>query len=75
MNDKQKMFHDFFMRMVRDGREAEAGELLAAGFRRQDEGTFDAAFLQAAMPKYFELVKPECADQLKKAMSHFASQL
>lgn len=75
MNPKQKMFHDFFMAMVQGGKGAEAEELLQTGFRKQDEGTFNAAFLQEVMPKYYALIKPECIDQLKKAMSHFASQL
>lgn len=75
MNDKQKMFHDFFMNMVQEGKEQEAEDLLAEGFRRQDEGTFNKVFLLTAGPKYFSLIKPEYVDQLKKAMSHFGSQL
>lgn len=75
MNNGQKMFHDFFMRMVRDGKQAEAEALLAAGFRRQDEGRFDAAYLQEKMPEYFALVREECAEQLKQAMAHFSGRL
>lgn len=75
MNAKQKMFHDFFMGMVQNGKENEAEELLLTGFKKQDEGAFDAAFLMGVMPKYYAVIKPECVEQLKKAMSHFASQL
>lgn len=75
MNEKQKMFHDFFMAMVPVEKRAEAEETLAAAFRRQDGGTFDKAYMQTIMPKYFSLVKPECVDQLKKAMTHFSSTL
>lgn len=75
MNTKQKMFHDFFLSMVQDGKQAEAETLLATGFRKQDEGTFDAAYLQTVIPKYYALIKPECVEKLKQAMTHFASQL
>lgn len=75
MNEKQKMFHDFFMSMVQAGKEAEAEEVLAAGFEKQNEGTFDAAYLQSVMSRYYALIRPECVEQLKKAMEHFASQL
>lgn len=75
MNIKQKMFHDFFLKMVKEGKEQEAEALLAESFRRQEAGSFDAAYLAAQGPKFFALIKPECVDQLKEAMSHFKSQL
>lgn len=75
MNDKQKMFYDFFMKMVQSGKEEEAEKVLAKGFKKQDEGTFDANYLQSVMNKYYELIRPECTEQLKKAMAHFSSQL
>lgn len=75
MNEKQKMFHDFFMGMVQEDKKAEAEETLAAAFKRQDEGTFDAAYMKTIIPKYFALIKPEYIEQLKKAMQHFSSTL
>lgn len=75
MNNHQKMFHDFFMNMVMPGKEEEAEAVLAAGFKKQDEGAFNAEYFKSVAPKYFELIKPECADQLKKAMAHFSSNL
>lgn len=75
MNHGQKMFHDFFMSVVKSGKEAEAEALLAEGFRRQEEGTFDRMYLLSVMAKYHALVRPECMDKLKEAMAHFSSQL
>lgn len=75
MNEMQKSFHDFFMSMVRDDKKSEAEQTLAEAFKKQDEGAFDAAYMQTIVPKYFSLVKPECVEQLKKAMAHFSSTL
>lgn len=75
MNPGQKMFHDFFMNMVEEGKEEEAEKALAESFAKQADGTFDEAYLKSIMPKYFSLIKPECTEQLKKAMEHFASNL
>lgn len=75
MNDKQKMFYDFFMAMVQEDKKAEAKETLAAAFKKQDEGSLDAAYMQTIVPEYFSLIKPECTEQLKKAMAHFTSNL
>lgn len=74
MNNGQKMFHDFFMNMVQEGKEAEAESALAESFEKQDNGTFNADYLNSIMPKYYELIKPECTEQLKKAMEQFASK-
>lgn len=73
MNNGQKMFHDFFMNMVQEGKETEAEKALAESFEKQNNGTFNADYLKSIMPKYFSLIKPECTEQLKKAMEHFAS--
>lgn len=75
MNDKQKMFHDFFMAMVREEKRAEAEALLTEAFQRQDAGRFDAAYMQSLVPKYFSVIRPECTQQLQKAMQHFSSAL
>lgn len=75
MNNGQKMFHDFFMSMVIEGKEQEAETLLATGFQKQSEGTFNQEFLSSVMAQYFALIRPECHEQLKKAMAQFASKL
>lgn len=75
MNDGQKMFHDFFLSMVKEGNEKEAEKALAECFERQDNGTFNAEYLAGIAPKLFSLIQPECTEQLKKAMGHFSSNL
>lgn len=75
MNPGQKMFHDFFMNLVKEGNEDEAEKALAESFEKQADGTFTAAYLESIMPKYYSLIRPECTEQLKKAMEHFAAHL
>lgn len=75
MNNGQKMFHDFFINLVKDGTESEAEALLSECFKAQDEGTFNSDFHKSVMPKFFALVKPENMNQLKNAMSHFSQTL
>jgi len=75
MNQGQELFFNFFMERVAEGKEEEAKALLNAGFEKQEEGTFDADYLEKVMPKYFELIKPEFVQDLQQAMSHFGSNL
>lgn len=75
MNAGQKMFYEFFMKMVKEGNEEEARKALSESFDKQADGTFNADYLKSIMPKYYSLIKPECTEQLKKAMEHFASNL
>jgi hypothetical protein len=75
MNQGQQFFYNFFMERVMEGKEEEAKAVLNAGFQKQEEGTFDAAYLNEVMPKYFELIKPEFVEDLKQAMAHFGSNL
>ncbi len=75
MNPGQKQFYDFFIERTKDDKKEEAKALLEDGFARQAAGTFDKAFLEQVMPKYFEIIKPEAVDELKTAMAHFASRL
>jgi hypothetical protein len=75
MNPGQKMFFDFFIARTKDGKQDEAKQLLEDGFARQAAGTFDKAYLDEVMPKYFGLIKPEAEDELKEAMKSFAARL
>jgi hypothetical protein len=75
MNPGQEMFYNFFMERVKDEKKEEAKSLLEDGFAKQAAGTFDLAYFQEIMPKYFELVKPEAINEVKEAMDHFASRL
>ncbi len=75
MNSGQEMFYNFFIERTREDKKGEAKELLELGFTKQDEGTFSKEYLDEVMPKYFELIKPECVDELKGAMASFSSRL
>lgn len=69
------MFYDFFLERTKDDKKEEAKILLEEGFIRQDEGAFDKEYLEEVMPRYFELIKPEAAEELKDAMNSFSSRL
>jgi hypothetical protein len=75
MNPGQQQFYDFFIERAQDGRKEEAKALLEDSFARQAAGTFDKAYFEEVMPKYFEVIKPEAVNELKAAMDHFASRL
>lgn len=75
MNPGQEMFYNFFIERTIKGKEEEAKALLNTGFEKQAAGTFDKAYLEEVMPKYFELIKPECIEELQKAMAHFGGNL
>ncbi|AUS97218.1 hypothetical protein CDQ84_16515 [Clostridium thermosuccinogenes] len=75
MNPGQKMFYNFFMERVKEDKKDEAKALLEESFARQDAGTFDKAYFQEMMPKYFAVIKPDAIEELKQAMEHFASSL
>ncbi|NLK97252.1 hypothetical protein [Defluviitalea saccharophila] len=75
MNPGQEMFYNFFMERAKDDKKEEAKALLEEGFARQDAGTFDKAYFEETLPKYFELIKPEAIEEVKEAMNHFASRL
>jgi hypothetical protein len=75
MNPGQEMFYNFFMERVIEGKEEEAKALLHTGFEMQAKGTFNAEYLKEAMPKYFDLIKPEFVNDLKNAMAHFGGNL
>lgn len=75
MKEGQKMFYDFFMARVKEGKEEEAKELLLHNFELQDQGEFTKEYLDRTLPKYFDLIKPEAIAELKEAMAHFGSRL
>jgi hypothetical protein len=69
------MFYDFFIDRALDDKKEEARQLLEESFSRQAAGTFNMAYLQEIMPKFFSVVKPEAIAEVKEAMNHFASRL
>ncbi|MDF2595026.1 MAG: hypothetical protein K0R69_1367 [Clostridia bacterium] len=75
MNEGQALFNDFFIERVKEDKKEEAKLLLEDSFARQAAGTFDKAYFQEIMPKFFAILKPEAVEEVKAAMDHFASRL
>lgn len=75
MNPGQEMFYKFFMARTKEDKKDEADSLLKTGFEKQNAGTFSKEYFDEIMPKYFEMIKPECVDELKEAMASFSSRL
>lgn len=71
MNSGQVKFHEFIMNNVKNGCELQADELLAESFDKQDNRTFDSAYLEAFIPRMMKLIKPESVEQVKNIMMNF----
>lgn len=71
MNPGQEKFMDFILENVReDGRE-EAERLLHESFSKQDNGTFDHAYMDSFVSSILPLVKAESLEQVKDIMVQF----
>ncbi len=75
MNQGQALFYNFFIERTIDDKKEEAKSLLAESFAKQAAGTFDMAYFQEILPKFFAVVKPEAIEEVKNAMNDFASRL
>ena len=75
MNPGQKQFHDFALKLVQPGREAEITALLEESFLRQNNGTFTLEYMGTIVPKMMELLRPECVEEFKQAAAHMRGQL
>ncbi|MGL5870193.1 MAG: hypothetical protein ACRC1T_10625 [Clostridium chrysemydis] len=68
MNEGQKKFHDFIIQNVSLENKEKAEELLKESFKKQDEGTFNAEYMQSFMPRMLCLIKPESLELVKNIM-------
>ena len=73
MNAGQEAFMGFIMGNIQDGKKDEAKALLEESFTKQDDGSFNPAYLASIVPKLAATLKPECIDELKSAASKFAA--
>lgn len=71
MEDGQKMFEEFYMRMVAEGKEEEAQVLLKEGFDKQAKGEFNREYFDSVQDKYYELIREEEKESLKQALDGF----
>ena len=71
MNAAQEKFQSFIMERVQAGKKNEAEALLQESFAKQDDGSFNAAYLADITPKLAAALKPEFITELKSALSKF----
>lgn len=74
MNPGQEKFRNYILERVCDSRMAEAEELLRESFQKQDERTFDLAYLHDFMPRMRALLKPEYVEEVNQIMNEFAGK-
>ncbi|SIT88261.1 hypothetical protein [Edaphobacillus lindanitolerans] len=70
----QEKFMAFILERVQDGKEAEARAILTENFRKQDEGTFTQADIQAFVPKMMGLLKPERLAEVQAVAKRFSGE-
>lgn len=75
MNPGQKMFHDFALKRVREGKEAEMEALMRESFKKQDDGSFTKEYMAGIAPKMIALLRPECIAEFQQAAAHMSGTL
>lgn len=75
MDQGQKLFHDFYMRLVDEGKEEEAEILLKEGFEKQEKGEFNKEYLESVEDKYYSLIRQEEKESLRDAINNFSVKL
>lgn len=74
MDQGQKLFHDFYMRLVAEGNEEKAEVLLKEGFDKQDKGEFNKEYLDSVQDRYYSLIREEEKESLRDAMLSFSQK-
>lgn len=75
MNEGQERFYQFMLERVQEDRQEEVKEMLAESFAKQADGTFDAAYMTAFVPKIMAMVKPEDVEEVQNVMQGFAKNM
>ena len=71
MNQGQEQFFHFILERVQDDRQEEAKGLLAEGFKKQEEGTFNAVYMESFIPRMLDMLKQEYLEEVKGMMMQF----
>ena len=75
MNRGQHRFHDYILERVHDHRVDDAKLLLTESFKKQDERSFDKAYLQEQfMPEIQKLLKSEHVEEVNGIMREFGDK-
>lgn len=68
MNSVQEKFFNFIMNHVKEDKKEEAQQLLETSFQKQDNGTFDEAYMREVTPKILACIQEESIDLVSKLM-------
>ncbi len=71
MNPGQEKFLNFIMERVDDENKNKAKELLNESFAKQNDCTFNRAYLVEFIPKMIGLIKEENIEEVKNIMTNF----
>jgi hypothetical protein len=71
MNQGQEQFFHFILERVQEGKQEEAKGLLEEGFEKQEEGTFNAVYMESFIPRMLDMLKPEYMEEVKGIMTQF----
>lgn len=74
MNQGQEMFYSFIIERVKPEYEEMAKQLLLDNFAKQENGTFTRETMIQTQTTLMNIVRSEKLEEVKTAMSHFASQ-
>jgi len=75
MNPGQKKFKAFILERVNEDRVEEAKALLAESFKKQDERSFNQAYLKERfMPKMAGMLRPDAVEEVVEIMKDFGTK-
>lgn len=75
MNPGQQKFQSFILERVEADEQDNAKALLLESFQKQDEKSFDQAYLKSFIPKMTRMLKPEYVEEVTAIMKEFGSNL
>lgn len=72
MTEGQEKFYHFILEHTEEKNKEEAKILMNESFKKQEDGTFDNAYIMKLIPKMTSLIKEEAVEDVKKVMNQFA---
>jgi len=73
MDSGQEKFYNFIIERVRDDQKDSVKELMNENFKKQADGTFTREDMIKTQEALMKKLKPEAVEEVKTAMTHFAS--
>ena len=75
MNPGQEKFLHFILERVSSENQEQAKQLLNESFSKQNDGTFNQAYLMYFIPKMLELIQSEHLEEVKGIMQQFQGNI